>query len=119
MGWPAIGFSTVRLRCEALHSYLATGLPSHGPSWQEYAKASIPAAGIVCELLRSRFARYINIGYFLVLAAAYADLTVENWAQPQVRLYGLAIVIPASLVAFADILLYRNRLDRLSPVSNR
>jgi len=79
-----------------------------GPTWQDYLRGVIPAAGIVLEILSLRIAKYVNIGYFLVLTLFWGVVCVYSWQDMHVRFYAGAFSFLALIVVLADFYLYRN-----------
>ena len=90
-----------------LRSLLVTD-QSVGPSWQDYLRGVIPAAGILLEILSLRIAKYVNIGYFLVLTVFWGTICVYNWQDIHARFYAGTFSFLAVIVVLADFYLYRN-----------
>ena len=64
--------------------------------------------GVVLEVLRSKFAKWIDVGFWLLLAGYYLLGGVLEWSDPLgplVLLMGIALLTPAGV----NYLLYRNR----------
>jgi hypothetical protein len=69
---------------------------------------SVSVAGVVLETARSKYAKWINIGFWLLLAAYYLLGAVMAWSDPfgpLLLLMGVTLLIPAGI----NYLLYRNQ----------
>jgi hypothetical protein len=83
--------------------------------WIRFALwVTIPILGILLEFLGSRFAKWLNVGYFVFLGAVFSAVGIWNWADR----YGI-IVLGLVALAFAgsDWVLYRapSRIPGTSP----
>lgn len=70
--------------------------------------AAIPITGSILEVFRSRSAKWINTGFWILLAAYYLAGAVFEWSNPfgpLVLIIGIALLIPAGI----NYLLYRSR----------
>ncbi len=77
-------------------------------------RAAIPILGIVLELLGSRLAKWVNIGYFVFVGAICSAISIWAWSDYHGRillLQGLAALV----VACADYFLYRRTRSPLAP----
>ena len=97
------GSSDVR----AVKAYLQTGAPSGGPSLGEYLRGAIPALGILLELVGSRTARYVNVGYFAFVAIVLGAAAAYTWSDYQSRTYLLVFCVPAVVVTLMNVWVYR------------
>jgi hypothetical protein len=53
------------------------GLWFHFALW-----AAIPVLGIVLEVCRSRFSKWLNLGYFLYFGVVFSGMGILNFAKP-------------------------------------
>ena len=77
-------------------------------------RAGIPILGIALELLGSRLAKWMNIGYFVFVGAIFSVISIWAWSDYHGRtllLQGLAALV----VACADYFLYRSTRSTLTP----
>jgi hypothetical protein len=69
--------------------------------WLEFLlKAAVPAVGIALDLVGSRFAKWVNVGYFTLLGLFYCAETVRWWSDPfhgVLLISGLGLLIVAGL----------------------
>ena len=77
-------------------------------------RAGIPILGIALELLGSRLAKWMNIGYFVLVGAIFSVVSI--WARSDYHgrillLQGLAALV----VACADYFLYSSTRSTLTP----
>ncbi len=91
-----------------LRSYLFTDQPL-GPTWQDYLRGVIPATGILFEMVGMKIAKYVNIGYFVVLTGLWGIICIYNWHDMHVRFYSVGYSFLALIVVLVDFRLYRNR----------
>jgi hypothetical protein len=98
-----------------LRAYLITDQPL-GPTWQDYLRGAIPAAGILFEILGFKMAKYINIGYFVVLTVLWGAICIYNWHDMDARFYSVAYSFLALIVVLVDLRLYRKRRDIMNSV---
>jgi hypothetical protein len=68
--------------------------------------ASIPVLGILLEFLGSRFAKWVNLGFFLLVGLLFSYIGIWNWSDYVGRTY-LFLALPAFGVAVANYFLYR------------
>jgi hypothetical protein len=67
--------------------------------WLEFLlKAAIPVVGIVLDLVRSRFARWVNVGYFAALGFFYCVEAARWWSDP---FHGVLLLIGLILLILA------------------
>ena len=71
-------------------------------------EAIIPALGVLLEFLSSRFARWVNVGFFVFGGFVSAGVGIWNWSNPNyhARPY-LQLGLLALVVAVMNYLLYR------------
>jgi hypothetical protein len=99
----------------SLYGLLDTRMP-----WKKYSLpiliVSILVLGIVLELVNSKLAFWVNVGFFLLVAGYAFDILVHASQEPEARIFGWLLAIPASLVVVIDALLYwgKTRLRRVS-----
>jgi hypothetical protein len=77
--------------------------------------AAIPILGILLEVFGSRFAKWVNVGFFGLLGLAFAYIGLMNWSDYVIRIYFYS-AIPAFALAGVNYLLYRGKrrsLDKL------
>jgi len=70
--------------------------------------AAIPVSGAILEVFGSRFAKWINMGFWILLATYYLVGAMLEWSDPfgpLVLIIGITLLIPAGV----SYLLYRNR----------
>jgi len=91
-----------------LRSYLITDQPL-GPTWQDYLRGVVPAVGILFEVLGLKIAKYVNIGYFVVLTGLWGTVCIYNWHDMHARFYSIVYSFLALIVVLVDLRLYRNR----------
>lgn len=70
--------------------------------------AAILILGILLELFGSRFAKWVNIGFFGLLGSAFTYIGLMNWSDYVIRLYFYS-AIPAFVMAAVNYLLYRHK----------
>lgn len=68
--------------------------------------ASIPVLGILLEFLGSRFAKWVNLGFFLLVGLLSSYVGIWNWSDYVGRTY-LFLALPAFVVAGVNLFLYR------------
>jgi hypothetical protein len=70
-------------------------------------EAIIPALGVLLEFLSSRFAKWVNVGFFVFGGVVSAGVGLWNWSNPDYhpRLY-LQLGLLALVVAVVNYLLY-------------
>lgn len=75
----------------------------NGKNWLEFLlKATIPCVGIFLDLLGSKFAKWVNVGYFTVLGLFYFEEAVRYWSDSfhgVLLLIGLGLLMLAGLTA--------------------
>jgi len=91
-----------------LRSLLTTEQPL-GPSWQDYLRGVIPAAGIVLEIWGLWIAKYVNIGYFALLTIVWGVVMIYNWSDSHAALYSGALFCFSLVVTGVDLGLYWKR----------
>jgi hypothetical protein len=75
--------------------------------WLHFALwATIPVLGIVLEFLGSRFAKWLNIGYFAYFGAVFSGIGILSWPDHH-GLISLLFGVLALGVTGVDYLLYR------------
>ena len=72
-----------------------------------YFRGLIPGLGILLEWMRSRWASYINVGYFIILASFFGILAAYNWSDFQSRAYLLILCIATFSIAVINFVAYR------------
>jgi hypothetical protein len=76
--------------------------------WLEFLlKAAIPALGVLPELLRSRFARWVNVGFLIFLGIFYSAAAVWYWSDPYGGLLFIMGLLPL-IAAGVTHLIYRS-----------
>jgi hypothetical protein len=81
------------------------------PAWQNVASVVLLAAGILLELVRSRAAKYINLGYFLALSG-FALVVFLSELAGAVDAHGMSLIffvvvgLPSLAVLAVDAWLY-------------
>jgi hypothetical protein len=68
--------------------------------------------GIVLELFESKLAFFVNAGFFLLAAGYAVNILVHASQEPEARIFGWLLAIPAFLVLVIDILLYWGKTRR-------
>jgi hypothetical protein len=83
-------------------------------------KATIPILGILLEFLGSRFAKWVNVGYFVFVGIVFSTISIWAWSDYHGRIY-LLLGLPALGVAGVSYLLYRRPrpTPAASPTSQR
>ncbi len=82
--------------------------------WFHFAlKATTPILGILLELLGSRFAKWVNVGYFLIVGIVFSTISILAWSDYHGRIY-LLIGLAALVVAGVDCLFYRRTRSTLA-----
>ena len=93
----------------SLYGLLNTQMP-----WKMYSlpilMVVILLAGIVLELFDSKLAFFVNAGFFLMAAAYAVDILVHTSQEPEGRIFGWLLGIPAFLVLVIDVLLYSGKM---------
>jgi hypothetical protein len=75
--------------------------------WFHFAlRATIPMLGILLEFLGSRFAKWVNVGYFVFVGVVFSTIGIWAWSDYHARIY-LLLGLPALAVAGVSYLLYR------------
>jgi hypothetical protein len=89
----------------SLYGLLATQMP-----WRKYTLpiliVTILLLGIVLELFDSKIAFFVNTVFFLLVVAYAIDVLAHASQEPEARIFGWLLAIPAFLVLVIDILLY-------------
>ncbi len=88
--------------------YLITQQPFR-PTWQDLLRGLIPVAGILLEIFGLKIAKYVNIGYFLVLTVFWGTICIYNWQDMHARFYSVAFCFFALIVVIVDLRIYRNK----------
>jgi hypothetical protein len=95
----------------SLHGLLDTPMP-----WEKYSLpiliVVILLTGIVLEFFDSKLAFFVNAGFFLLVAAYAVDILVHTSQEPEGRIFGWLLGIPALLVLVVDVLLYWGKTRR-------
>jgi hypothetical protein len=95
----------------SLYGLLATQMP-----WTKYTLpiliVGILLLGIVLELFDSKIAFFVNTGFFLLAAGYAVDVLAHSSQEPEARIFGWLLAIPAFLVLIIDILLYWGKTRR-------
>ncbi len=93
----------------SLYGLLDTRMP-----WKKYSLpiliVVILLAGIVLEFFDSKLAFFVNAGFFLLAAAYAVDILVHTSQEPEGRIFGWLLGIPAFLVLVIDVLLYSGKM---------
>jgi predicted membrane channel-forming protein YqfA (hemolysin III family) len=77
--------------------------------WFHFALwAAIPVLGIVLEVCRSRFAKWLNLGYFVCFAIVFSAIGILNLPDDH-ALISLLFGIVALIFSCVSYLLYRKR----------
>ena len=77
--------------------------------WLHFALwAAIPAVGIVLEVCRSRFAKWLNVGYFVYFGIVFCAMGILNLPDHH-ALISLLFGIVALIFSTVSYLLYRKR----------
>ena len=67
---------------------------------------AILVAGVALELLGSKIAAWVNVGFFVMTDIYAADVLVHGWGQAEVQIFGWLLAVPASVVLVVDLLFY-------------
>jgi hypothetical protein len=116
---PNLAFAAVALRRLADERSLCRLLRT-GMSWKEYSLPVLAVVvlilGIVLEAADSKLVVWVNAGFFLRIAGYAIDVLVHALKQPEARIFGWLLAIPASVVVIIGALLYwgKMRLRRAS-----
>jgi hypothetical protein len=89
------------------------------PPWTEFIGGSlgilILAAGIACEVFRFRRARWINIGYFLVMGGFFTLAGIIGRREPEAWVFVPQVGLPALAAATVTSALYWSKSAREAP----
>jgi hypothetical protein len=92
----------------SLYGLLDTRMP-----WRKYILPSlivvILLAGIVLEFFNSKLAFFVNVCFFLLAAGYAVDILVHASQEPEARIFGWLLGIPAFVVLVIDVLLYSGK----------
>jgi predicted membrane protein len=82
--------------------------------WKKYSLpiliVAILLVGIVLELFGSKLAFFVNAGVFLLAAGYAVDVLVHAGQEPEARIFGWFLGMPALLVLVIDVLLYSGKM---------
>jgi hypothetical protein len=82
--------------------------------WKKYSLpiliVVILLAGIVLEFFDSKLAFFVNVGFFLLVAGYAVDILLHASQEPEARIFGWLLGIPAFLVLVIDVLLYSGKM---------
>jgi hypothetical protein len=97
------------LQEQSLYGLLGTPMP-----WKKY---SIPiiivvilSLGIALELFDSKLAVFVNTGFFLLAALYAVDILVHASQEPEARIFGWLLGIPAFVVLTINVFLYASKM---------
>ena len=77
--------------------------------WNAFGlRAAVPIVGILLELTSSRFARWVNVGYFLVVGVVFSGVGIFAWPDHHAFVY-LLLGLLALGVSIANYYWYRRR----------
>jgi hypothetical protein len=75
--------------------------------WFHFAlRAIVPALGVLLEFFDSRFAKWVNVGYFVFVGCVSSAISIWAWSDYHGHML-LPVGIAALAVAIVDYLLYR------------
>ncbi len=77
-------------------------------------RITIPILGILLELLSSRLAKWVNVGYFAFAGVVLSAIAVLNWSDYHGRIY-LLFGLPALAVSVVTYFLYRPSRPTTAP----
>lgn len=84
--------------------------PQHPNAWKEYSLPVLIAAtllvGGVLEFSNSKLAPFVNVGFFLLAAAYAVDVLFHATGDPEARIFGWLLGIPAAFILIVDVFLY-------------
>jgi hypothetical protein len=81
--------------------------------WLHFAlRIIVPVLGILLEFLGSRFAKWVNVGFFVLVGSASCAISVWAWSDYHGHVL-LLIGIAAFAVAIVDYLLYHGTRSAL------
>jgi hypothetical protein len=88
-------------------------LDTHMP-WKKYPipilLLVILFLGIVLEILDFKLAFYVNTGFFLLVAGYAVVVLLHSSQEPEARIFGWLLGLPAFLVLVIDVLLYSGKM---------
>ncbi len=86
--------------------------------WLHFAlRVTIPILGILLELLGSRLAKWVNVGYFAFAGVVLSAIAILNWSDYHGRVH-LLFGLPALAASLVTYLLYRHpRKTTAAPAS--
>lgn len=89
------------------------------PPWTEFVEGSIGilalAAGIVCEMFLLRSAKWINIGYFLIVGVFYSLIGIIGRHEPEAWVFLPQVGLPALVAVIITFALYWNEYPWEAP----
>ncbi len=69
-------------------------------------RAAVPVVGLLLELAGSRFARWVNIGYFLTVGVVFSGVGIYSWPDHHGLVY-LVLGLLALGISIANYFWYR------------